>query len=359
MHKDAGLPSLERLDWAAQIKDYAIITLDLEGRVTTWNAGAALVKGYDAAEIVGRSFHAFYTAEQLADGTPERLLATARRDGRVEDLGWRVRRDGSQFWADVVITALHDEDGVLTGFIKVTRDLSEQRRMQHAREIFISGLGHDFRSPLTSIEGYAQLLCTDLEDPALVDFAQRIRANAVRIMSMVDQLVEQAKLHSGTVEVHVEPVELGPFVAAVVGDLGGALAGREVRVHGAEGVVVAADPDALSRVLVNVLGNAVKYSPEGAPVDVHVEPAGVQGRRPADAAEAVSVVVADRGRGIDPADRELVFSEYERGRRAQRDGGFGLGLAVVRQLMELMGGSATVEDGRHGGTDVVLVLPRA
>ncbi|MCL8024397.1 PAS domain-containing sensor histidine kinase [Nocardioides bruguierae] len=347
MHDETALPSLERLDWAAQIKDYAIITLDPRGLVTSWNEGAVLVKGWSAPEIIGRSFETFYPPEDVAAGLPHQLLALALAEGRTEHLGWRVRRDGTRFWGDVVITAVHDDNGQHTGFVKVTRDLTEQRAVERARETFIAGLGHDFRSPLTSIEGYAQLLASDLDDPVLVDFAQRIRSNAKRVMGMVEQLVEQAKLRTGTVEIEPEPVDLGAFLPALVGDLGGVLRTHEVVVEPCEGVYVLADPDALRRVLTNVLTNAAKYSPRGSRVDVVVTPA----------AEAmVDVVVADRGRGIAEGDREAVFGEFERGTRAERDGGFGLGLAVVRQLCELMGGTARADAGRHGGTDLIVTL---
>lgn len=338
---------LDRADWAAQVRDYAIVRLDRDGLVLSWNAGAELVKGYARDEIVGRSFQLFYTPEDQASGLPSRLLAAAREDGSVEHCGWRVRRDGSRFWGDVVITAVHDAEGTLAGYVKVTRDLTEQHRLEQARELFLAGVGHDFRSPLTSIEGYAALLAAEVTDPTLGDFATRIRSNAVRLMKLVDLMVEHARLRSGGVAVDLQPIRLGAVLHGVVDDMASTLGGHEVVVQDSDPVVVA-DATALARVFTNVLGNAAKYSPPGSRIDVLVEETGGGG---------VEVVVADRGRGIDDQDLEAIFNEFERGRRAQADGGFGLGLAVVRHLVELHRGTVSIGSGRFGGTDVTVSLP--
>ena len=161
---------------------------------------------------------------------------------------------------------------------------------------------HDFRSPLTSIEGYAAMLASELSDPVLGDFASRIRSNAVRLMKLVDLMVEHCHMPVGGVGLSVEPVCLATVLRTVVDDLSTTVQGHEVAVQETD-------------------------------------------------------VVADRGRGIDPADRETIFDEFNRGRRAADDGGFGLGLAVVRNLVEQHGGSVRIDDGRFGGTDVTVRLP--
>lgn len=339
---------IDAADWTAQVTDHAIVRVDPDGLVLSWNAGAERVTGYTRDEVVGRSLALFHPVEDREAGLPRRLLRAARERGSVEHLGWRVRRDGSRFWADVVLTAVHGEDGALVGYVKITRDLTEQHRLEQARELFLAGVGHDLRSPLTSIEGYAALLRSELADqPALADFAARIGSNAVRLMKLVDLIVEHARLRAGGVGVRLEPVELGPLLTGVVEDLSGSLGDHEV-VVAETGATVLGDPTALSRVFGNVLGNAAKYSPPGTRIDVHVEV--TPDRR-------VEVVVADRGRGIDPEDLAAIFNEFERGRRAQDDGGFGLGLAVVRHLVELQGGAVSIGSGRYGGTDVTVRLP--
>ena len=151
------------------IRDYAVFMLDRDGRVATWNTGAALIKGYQREEIVGKPIELFYTREDRESGRPARLLAQAANEGRIEDEGWRVRKDGTRFWADVVITALRDETGALIGFAKVTRDLTqrqhaeEERRRLDAdriraeealriRDEFLSIASHELKTPLTALQ---------------------------------------------------------------------------------------------------------------------------------------------------------------------------------------------------------------
>src|SRR3954453_11972567 len=136
------------------VQDYAIFMLDPDGRVMSWNLGAERIKGYTAREIIGQHFSVFYSSEDLANGKPARELETAQRDGRVEDEGWRVRRDRSQFWANVVITALYDTSGKLQGFAKITRDMTERRRIEQLqiadkqKNEFLATLAHELRNPL-------------------------------------------------------------------------------------------------------------------------------------------------------------------------------------------------------------------
>ena len=340
--------TLERADWTSQVKDYAIVRLDRDGLVVSWNAGAELVKGYSREEVLGRSFEVFYPPEDRESGLPRRLLAVAEADGRAEHQGWRLRRDGVRFWGDVVITAVRGDSGQLLGFVKVTRDLTEQHLLERSRQQFVAGVTHDFRSPLTSIEGYAAMLVAELADPVLGDFASRVRSNALRLMKLVDLMVEHCHLPIGSVRLNPEQVGLGAVLRTVVDDLSTTVQGHDVTIQDTD-VVLRADLTALARVFTNLIGNAAKYSPPGSRIDVLVERS----------EEAVDVVVADRGRGIDPQDRATIFDEFVRGRRAHDDGGFGLGLSVVRALVEQHGGAVRIDDGRFGGTDVTVRLPLA
>ena len=161
------------------VRDYAILMLSPEGRILTWNAGAQAMKGYGAQEIIGQSFSRFYTEADLHAQKPCKLLEVAARDGRVSDEGWRVRKDGSRFWASVVITAFYDETGAVQGYAKITRDMTELhetlqrleaanqrlRELDEAKSFTISAASHELRSPLTSIKGYVENLVEGVAGP--------------------------------------------------------------------------------------------------------------------------------------------------------------------------------------------------
>ncbi|MDX6546147.1 MAG: hypothetical protein QOG02_1921, partial [Gaiellales bacterium] len=170
----------------AETRDYAIFTLDVEGNVATWNAGAQRFKGYSDAEIIGRHISVFYPPEEIASGKPDGELATAIAEGRMEDEGWRVRKDGTRFWASVVITALRDSDGTLLGFGKVTRDLTERKRSQEIlaaaheqaveasrlKSAFVANMSHEFRTPLNGVIGMAGLLLASNLDAEQREYAE-------------------------------------------------------------------------------------------------------------------------------------------------------------------------------------------
>ena len=161
------------------VTDYAIVMLDPDGRVVSWNAGADRIKGYCAEEIVGQHFSRFYTGEDIKSGKPQRDLDEAAAKGRFKDEGWRVRKDGLTFWASVVFTAIRDQFGNLRGFAKLTRDLTELRQVEAtltnaksvaekanlAKSDFLSGMSHELRSPLNAILGFAQLMEVDSPPP--------------------------------------------------------------------------------------------------------------------------------------------------------------------------------------------------
>ena len=331
-----------------QVVDYAIIALDPEGVIESWNLGAERVKGYTADEAVGRSFTLFYTAEDRAAGLPGRLLDKARRDGRVEHTGWRVRKDGTRFWGDVVITALRDPDGRLTGFAKVTRDRSDVKMLEEAQDAFYAGFQHDFRTPVTAINGFVEALREG--DPDLRDFLiDRVQANADRLLVMVDGLVEFARQRAGHAVLDLDDsLDLAALARQAVADLPPDLGAERVRVQDAD-ASARADAEAMHRVLTNLVVNALKYSPSPEPVDVTFDAA-----RPG----WVVVRVRDRGRGIHPDDVATIFDSFRRGRLATDDGGSGLGLTNVRDLVREQGGSVSILSDPQVGTTVAVELPR-
>ena len=330
-----------------QVVDYAIIALDPQGTVETWNLGAQRLQGYAEDEAVGMSFAAFYTPEDRRDGVPARLLETARCEGRVQHSGWRVRKDGTRFWGEVVLTALHDDSGALSGFAKVTRDRTDYKRLEEAQDAFYAAFRHDFRTPLTSLTGFVEALrdARDDERDLLVD---RIESSAGRLLTMVEGLVEFASTRAAVADVHLDTIDVTAVVRRAVADLGPELGPDRVLVGDAVALALA-DGDALHRIVTNLVVNALKYSEP--PTAVHVDVG------PAADGDGVEVRVRDHGRGIDPRDVDTIFDELERGRLARADGGTGLGLASVRQLVDQLHGTVGLQSVVGAGTTVTVTLP--
>lgn len=357
---DASLTSL----FIDSVVDYAMFVLDTHGAVRSWNPGAQRLKGYDAGEIIGRDFSVFYTEPDRESGLPATLLERARVDGRVTHRGWRVRKDGSRFFGEVTITALRDDDGVLRGFAKVTRDRTDQReaeqamaraldrerraalelvRLQEVRSQFMAAVSHDLQTPIGAIRGALSLLDESDEDQAeLIAILER---NLTRLASMIRQLSEASRLERGRTQITPEPTDLPTAVDACLLALQPLLEGREVQV--AVDGEAEVDPDALERVLANLLTNAHRHSPDGRPVVVRSHRADGQ----------VVLEVEDEGPGVPPEDRERIFEEFLQGADRTSTDGLGLGLSIVRHYARAHGGDAWVENGRHGGARFQVSLP--
>lgn len=347
------------------VMDYAIFMLDVDGHVESWNAGAQRLKGYRADEVLGRHYSTFYTDEDREAHLPDRLLETAEREGRVEVSGWRIRKDGTRFWANVVITALRNEDGTLAGYAKVTRDLTDQHQTREEREQllarqqdtlgrleeldqwrrdFIAAVAHDLRSPVSSIIGFAELM----QDGQVADGAEmarvteRILSNAYAIDALIDHLRTDAMLEAGAVVLQREPMSLRPLLDAVTADMEPVLRGHQVRVD-FDDVQVTADRTGLDRILRNLIGNAARHNPSGATIIVRAQREG----------DVAVVSVQDDGAGIGAERLARVFERFER----RGGGGSGLGLSIVKQYVELHGGEVSVDSEVGAGSTFRFTLP--
>jgi PAS domain S-box-containing protein len=329
----------------SQVAEYAIVRLDLDGMVASWNAGAERVEGYTAEDAAGKHFSIFHPEADIEAGVPQRLLDDARADGRAQHQGWGVRKDGTRFWAERSITALHDQRDGLIGYAMVTRDMTESRSLELARESFFASLSHDLRTPLSSIQGFVEMIPL-VDEPRRGEFINRVQSNVDRLTVLIDDLLDHARLRSGAVPLSPEVLYAPGVAAASVRDLAPLLGTHEV-VVGRSDLTVVADQQALGRVLANLLVNAAKYSPEGTPIEVSFEDGGDMGR----------IIVTDHGRGIAQEDLATIFDEFERGSLAEADGGTGLGLSSVRQLMALQHGTVAIASQPGVGTSVVVELP--
>ena len=345
------------------VKDYAIFLLDAEGRVSSWNEGARRIKGYAAAEIVGRHFSVFYPAEDIASGKPAWELQTAAAEGRLEDEGWRVRQDGTQFWAVVVITALRDSGGRLTGFAKVTRDFTDKQLekqrlldLERTKSSFLNLVAHELRSPLTVLRGYLSLM-RDLDEGGRRTLEARslpaLEAKTIEMTRLVDQMVEVARLEEGNLHMRADRVDLVPLVEEAV-EHASVLAepANQVRSESLpEELNVVGDPDRIRIILGNLLSNALKYSPGGGEVTVRL----------AREAEVGRIVVVDEGIGVPLEDQIKLFNRFMRMDRPEVSHvpGTGMGLYLSRELARRQGGDLVLMWSSPNGSAFGLHLPLA
>ncbi|HWI81866.1 PAS domain S-box protein [Ramlibacter sp.] len=343
------------------VRDYAIFMLDPGGNVRSWNAGAQALKGYTAQEIIGRHFSAFYTPEDQAAGKPAAALRAARRDGRVEATGWRVRKDGTLFWANVVVTAVHGDSGELIGFAKVTRDMTDRRRVEELERSsrmmtqFLAMLAHELRNPLAPMRNAVTLMQLEhTASPALKNARDIIDRQLTHLTHLVDDLLDVGRLTTGKVALRLEPTAVGEVVGRAVETARPLI---EARRHTLtldlppEPVTINADPTRLAQIVQNLLVNAAKYTPDGGRVGVKVEAAN----------GFVTVAVSDTGRGIAAADLERMFELFAQGDNdVPNDSGLGVGLTLARSLAEMHGGRLDAESaGRGRGSTFLLRLPLA
>jgi PAS domain S-box-containing protein len=343
LHEEALRTSEERFRLLVDsVRDYAIFMLSPEGIVQSWNAGAQAIKGYRADEIIGRHFSAFYTPQDLQAGKPEAELATARSVGRVEDDGWRVRKDGTLFWANVVITAIHGADGKLLGFAKVTRDMSERRRLEELEQSsrrmneFLAMLAHELRNPLAPIRNAVTIMQLEtLQSPVLRNCRDVIDRQLTHVTRLVDDLLDVGRLTTGKIKLRKELLRLSDVVARSIETARPVIAARHHTLEvdqPAEPVYVHGDSTRLSQVLQNLLVNAAKYTPDGGRIRLAVA---VQDG-------FVEIAVADNGRGIAHENLQSIFQLFmqaEGGLSSVVEGGLGIGLTLARSLMEMHGGS--------------------
>jgi PAS domain S-box-containing protein len=350
------------------VTDYAIFMIGPTGEVLTWNDGAARIKGYDADEIVGQSFTRFFTAEDAEADKPMQLLRTALEDGHVEDEGWRVRKDGTRFWADVVITPVRDVEGRLLGFIKVTRDLSERRAAEAQRmqvdalreadvlkDQFIGMLSHELRTPINAITGFGSLLEDEVLGPltpAQKGYMRRMLATADNLLVLVNDLLDASAMRAGKFKIDAQAVRLPPLAAEVGARLAPLATQRDQVLATAladDLPAVYADPQRVVQVLTNLIGNAIKFTPAGGSITVD---AMCDGR-------TLRIAVTDTGPGIPEAERTLLFRPFTQLDTAnhRRAPGTGLGLSISAAIVEAHGGRIGVESTQGAGSTFWFTLP--
>ncbi len=351
----------DRLRWTEEsfhlmvesVTDYAIVMLDPQGRVMSWNSGAQRIKGYSAEEIVGQPFTRFYPRDDVERGAPSRDLDAARARGRFEDESWRVRRDGSTFWANIVLTAVLDHAGNMRGFAQLTRDLTGRRQAEAeiakaksvaektsvANAEFLTGMSHELRTSLNAILGFAQLMESEVPPPtpSQKESVAKIVQAGWYLMELINEILDLAMIESGRLSWSLEPMSL----ADVMRECQAAIepqaqkSGIRMTFPGIDGACfIKADRTRVKQVLNNLLSNAIKHNRAGGSVVVECSESAPQRMR---------VSVTDTGAGMPPEQLAQLFRPFSRvGQETSATAGAGIGLVVTKRLVELMGGAIGV-----------------
>ena len=348
------------------VKDYAIFILDPTGHVATWNDGAQRIKGYTGAEIIGSHFSRFYPEKDVRAGKCEMELEVAAREGRFEDEDWRVRKDGSLFWANVVISAIRDDSGKLVGFSKVTRDLTDRKRAEQERaarlaaeeanrtkDQFLGMLGHELRNPLAPIVTALQLIKLRGDDDKHAREHLVIERQVAQMTTLVDDLLDVSRIARGHIELQRESVDIRDAVAKAVEIARPALDKKAQQLEvdlPVRPAIVHGDESRLVQVFANLLNNAGKYTKPGGHIFVLMRQLNAE----------IVVEVRDNGIGIDAALLPRIFDLFVQGTQDidRAEGGLGLGLTLVKQIIDGHGGQVEARSGGRGsGSTFTVRLP--
>jgi len=345
-----------------KVSDYAIFLIDCAGVVQTWNPAAAVMKGYDKNEIVGRHFSVFYTDKDRREGHPEHNLQRAAEQGTFQEEGWRQRKDGSQFWALTEIIAITDGCGKLSGFCKLTRDISERQRMEVAlrdadrhKDEFLAMLAHELRNPLASLSASATLLALGKPDADLAQKVSQVVGRQVKQMTgLVNDLLDVSRVSRGQITLDMASLDMKVVVGHAIEQVRPLIESREhtlaIKLAPSK-AYVKGDEKRLIQIIANLLNNAAKYTPPGGNIGVQLSAT----------ASEVCIEVCDNGVGMEPEVQQVVFELFEQVQLTsdRTSGGLGIGLALVRSLTRLHGGTVSCySDGVSHGSRFTVCLPR-
>lgn len=352
------------------VSDYAIYMLDPDGHVASWNSGAERIKGYTSEEIIGRHFSTFYTDEDRLNGLPARALAIASRDGRFEREGWRVRKDGSRFWAHIVIDAIKDDFGDIIGFAKITRDITEkmetQRALERTREELFQaqkmeaigqltgGIAHDFNNLLMAVLGSLEILKKRMpQDPALSPLVDNAMLGAQRGAALTQRMLAFSRRQ----ELQVEKIDVSALLRGMMDMVSrslGPIATLETEFP--ESLpMIATDPNQLEAAVLNLVVNARDAMPGGGPIRIRATEELVPDGGTMQAGHYVCVAVADEGEGMSDETLKQAVTPFFTTKGIGK--GTGLGLSMVQGLAAQSGGRLVLKSRLGEGTTAELWFP--
>jgi PAS domain S-box-containing protein len=352
------------------VKDYAIISLDADGLVTTWNTGAQRLEGYSSQEIIGQHISRFHPAAEVASGKPDEELQQAASRGHIEDQNWRVRKDGSRFWAEVAITAVHDSAGKLIGFLKIAKDITAKRdaedqiRKLNAElterveelgtanrelESFSYSVSHDLRAPLRHVDGFARILKEEYSPNMPEDairYLDRVLEAATHMGQLIDDLLNLARI--GRREMKRDAVQIASVVKQAIAELPLQEQERNIEWRIEPLPEMNCDAGLLKLVFINLLSNAVKFTRKRPLAVIEVGSHITDG--------LATIFVRDNGVGFDPRYADKLFGVFQRLHRQEDFEGTGVGLATVQRIIRRHGGEITVESQLNAGTTFSFTL---
>ena len=367
-----------------EVQDYAILYLNQHGIVENWNQGAAKIKGYTAQEIIGRNFSTFYTQKDRDNHLPETLLAQAASTGKALQEGWRVRKDGSLFWASVVITAVHNEDNEVIGYSKVTHDLTEKKKAEdrikaNAQELeqknkelermnaelqsFAYVSSHDLQEPLRKIKTFSSRLLEkeeqNLSDSGK-DFLNRITNAVTRMQTLIDDILAYSR--TNTVERIFENTNLEEIINEVKEDFKEIIAEKEAVIEVEATCKIKVIPFQFKQLMTNLIGNSLKFAKPEIPPYIHIKSyiinhSNIDNLHLIPNQMYCHIIINDNGIGFEEAYKDRIFEVFQRLNGKSEYKGTGIGLAIVKKIVDNHNGIITASGVLNEGATFDIYIP--
>lgn len=352
------------------VEDYAMLLLTPDGIITNWNKGAEKIKGYKAAEIIGKHFEIFYPEKDRQTGLPYKLLNEAKMHGKALHEGWRVRKDGTHFWGSILITCLHDETGGIIGYAKVTRDLTERKKSEdklkafteilkqknEELERFTHAASHDIQEPLRKIIVFGNMLQTKYShelNEQVTDFIGRMQKSAQKMLTLTNDLLAFSHISKATMV--FEQTDLNKVVDEVMRELELTIREKQVRITVEPLPVIRAYPSQMEQLFQNLILNAIKFNNKPVP-EIRIEATPVLNGH-YDDEKRYRITVQDNGIGFLPEYRDKIFEIFQRLHGKSEYPGTGIGLTICRKIVEAHGGTIRAESEEGKGSTFIIELP--
>jgi len=363
----------------SEVEDYAIILLDLKGHIISWNKGAERIKGYDSNEIIGKSFKVFYSKEDIEKRLPDELIRIAKQNGKAVYEGWRIRKDGTQFWGNITLTAIHNEEGIITGYLKVTRDLTEKKKAEdqvkaHAEEL--EDKNKALEALNNELSSYAYIVSHDLKEPVrkirifaarqkesgksmeqLLDYSDKIEQSAVKMQNLMNDLLAYSEL---SMENSFKDVDLNQVLRSVKYDLEVLISEKQAMIHSSKLPVIKGITHQIQQLFLNLISNALKFSKPNEKPELKIVSSEAGGSTLSEDLKDknyIEVCFIDNGIGFSPEHSKKIFEVFQR-LHPKESTGSGIGLAIVKKVMLNHSGFVSAESEPGKGTTFKIYFPK-